>query len=208
MSATFIRRIVDLFIAIFVLGGLMRIARAAAAIYSGEFGTLIWPVQAGAIGDQLELTNGATIGFSDGLLSVPGLHIAHALDLTIHLGSVGIYIMALIGLRSVLIRFAGGLLVVEENTAAFRRIGWLFLIVCGLSAIHALVLQPVILSAVEMPAGMVLHPSLSWNVAGMKNVWLHYDVPLFTFVLGGLSLLFSEAFRVGSAYREDSESVI
>ena len=65
-----------------------------------------------------------------------------------------------------------------------------------------------ILSAVTMPGGMLLHPSISWDVKGMTNIWLHYDVPLFTFTLGGLALLFAEAFRVGTAYREDSESVV
>ena len=84
----------------------------------------------------------------------------------------------------------------------------LLLAVCGLSVVHALVLQPLILSAVTVPEGMVLHPAISWDVKGAQNVWLHYDVPLVTFTLGGLALLLSEAFRVGSAYREDSESVV
>ena len=84
----------------------------------------------------------------------------------------------------------------------------MFFAVCGLSVIHAAILQASILSVVAAPEGTVLHPAISWDVKGMTNVWLHYDVPVFTFVLGGLALLFAEAFRVGAAYRTDSESMV
>ena len=42
----------------------------------------------------------------------------------------------------------------------------------------------------------------------MKNVWMDYSVPVGMFALGGIALLFAEAFKAGLAYREDSESVV
>jgi len=208
MSAKFIRRIIEAFIAIFAIGIAIRIIRFVAAMIGGDFGTLTWPVQAGAIGDQTQLTGGAAISFSEGLLTVTGQPMAHAFDLAVSGATLAVFMTALLVLRKVLIRFAEGDLVVEANTAGLRKIGIMLLAICALSAFHALILQPAILAAVTMPNGMVLHPSISWDVAGMVNIWLHYDVPLFTFTLGGLSLLFAEAFRAGTAYREDSESVV
>jgi len=208
MSAKFIRRIVEVFIAIFVIGIAIRFIRSVAAFFGGEFGTISWPVQAGSIGDQTHLSGDALISFDDGLLIVPDQPVAHIFDLAIGAATLAMFIIALLALRQLLIRFAEGEFVVDANTAALRRIGVILLAVCGLSVVHALILQPLILSAVTMPDGMILHPSISWDVKGMQNIWLHYDVPLATFTLGGLALLFSEAFRAGTAYREDSESVI
>ncbi len=208
MSAKFVRRLVELFVAIFVIGIAIRIIRFVAAAFGGAFGTLTWPVQASAIGDRVPLTGDALIRFDDGLLVVPGQPMAYAVDLLVSCATLIIFVVALLALRKVLIRFAEGEFVVDANTAALRKIGILLLAVCGLSVLHALILQPIILAAVTLPDGMVLHPAISWDVKGVKNIWLHYDVPLFTFTLGGLALLFSEALRAGSVYREDSESVV
>ena len=208
MSAKFIRRIVELFIAIFMIGIAIRIIRSIAAMFGGNFGTLTWPVQAGALDQEASLGGGAGISFTNGLLVVPGQPLGHALDLLVVGVTLVLFLLALLALREVLIRFAEGEFVTENNTAALRKIGILLLGSCALSVLHALILQPMILSAVTMPDGMILHPAISWDVKGMTNIWLHYDVPLFTFTLGGLALLFAEAFRVGTAYREDSESVV
>lgn len=208
MSAKFIRRVVEIFIAIFFIGGFLQIGRAAAAIFDGEFGTVRWPVQAAAYDLQVLVGESVPAFFTDATLAVSGQPFWHSVDLLFSLANIGIFIAALMLLRSVLANFADGDLVDAKNAAALRKIGLLLLAACGLSVLRAVVLQSAILSAVEERAGTVLHPSISWDVAGMNNVWLHYDVPIFTFALGGLALLFAEAFRAGVAYREDSESVV
>ena len=208
MSATLIRRIVDLFIAIFVIAGLLGVFQALTSTADGGFGTISWPVQAASVSDQLQLNGNAVIDFDDGQLVASGQPIAHALDLAVELGTLVIFIAALLALRSVLVRFAEGAFLAEENIAALRKIGRLLMIICGISIVHVLVMQPLILSAIEMPSDMVLHPSVSWDVDGVKNIWLHYSPPIFTFMLGGLALLFSKALMVGSAYQEDSEKVV
>ena len=209
MSAKFVRRFVELFIAIFMFGVVTRFIRVIGYSYHGLFsGSLAWPVQAGAIGEMSPLGSDASVSFTDGILIVPDQPIAHALQLSVFAATSVIFIIALLVLRKVLVRFGEGEFVTDSNTSALRRIGLLLLASCALSVLQALILQPIILSAVTMPEGMILHPSISWDVKGMTNIWLHYDVPLFTFTLGGLALLFAEVFRVGTAYREDSESVV
>lgn len=208
MSAKVIRRIVEIVIGLFFIGGFLMIGRATAHIFDGKFGTVTWPVQAEAYDLEVAMSAQATTTFIDGTLSVSDMPFWHAVDLTFSIATIAIFITALMVLRGVLASFTRGDLVTAENAGALRKIGWILLGACGLSVLHALILQPAIIAAVTPVEGTILHPSLSWNVKGATNIWLHYDVPIFTFVLGGLSLLFAEAFRVGTAYREDSESVV
>jgi len=208
MSAKFIRRIVEVLITIFFIGGFLQIGRAVAAMFEGAFGTVRWPVQAGAFDLRAPVGEGAQAWFTDATLAVPDQPFWHGVDVLFSLTNIGIFIAALMLLRGVLANFTAGDLVDEKNVTALRKIGLLLLAACGLSVVRAVILQSAILSAVEERAGIVLHPSISWDVAGMTNIWLHYDVPIFTFALGGLALLFAEAFRAGVAYRKDSESVV
>lgn len=208
MSAKFIRRIVEVFIAILFLGAFLHIGRAVAALLDGRFGTLHWPLQAGALDLEVAVGDGASAVFVDGVLEVSGLPFWHGIDLIFSLAFIAIFVLALLRLRTVLFNFAEGEVLSTANAAALRKIGLLLFAVFGLSVLHAVLLQTAIISAVETDANTVLHPAISWDVKGVTNLWLHYDVPLFTLVFGGVAILFSEAFRAGTAYREDSESVI
>ncbi|MEL7218897.1 MAG: hypothetical protein AAGK01_10760, partial [Pseudomonadota bacterium] len=95
MSAKFIRRIVDVFIAIFSIGAFLQIGRAAAASLDGEFGTVRWPVQAGAYDLEVPVGEGATAFFTDATLAVSGQPIWHGVDLLFSLASIGIFIAVL-----------------------------------------------------------------------------------------------------------------
>lgn len=208
MSAKFIRRIVEVFIAILFIGAFLQIGRAVAAMLEGEFGTLHWPLQAGALELTAAVGDGASAVFVDGVLELSGQPFWHGVDLMFSLAVIAIFVAVLMGLRTVLFNFAEGEVLSTANAAALRRMGLLLFAVFGLSVLHAVLLQAAIISAVQTDANTVLHPSISWNVNGMTNLWLHYDVPIFTLVFGGVAILFSEAFKAGTAYREDSESVV
>jgi len=208
MSAKFIRRIVELGIAVFCIGGFLMIARAAAKVFDGKFGTVHWPVQAGAYDLQQGFGDQASIHFENGMLIMQDQPFWYGLDFTFSLGYIAIFIVALILLRTVLMRFTEGELVNTQNADTLRRIGLLLFSVCALSVVHVVIIQSAILFNIEAPAGTVLHPAISWDVKGMTNIWLHYDVPILTFALAGLAMLFAEAFRAGADYRKDSESVI
>ena len=208
MSANLIQRIVEVVIGVFFIGAFLQIGRATAAIFEGSFGTLHWPIQAGAYGLDAAVGESATAVFNDASLAVSGQPFWHAIDLLFSLSIIGIYIMVLMLLRKVLTSFAKGDLVTADNAAALRRIGLVLLGACAISLVHAVVLQSAILGAVEPVAGTVLHPSISWDVSGATNIWLHYSPPIGTFLLAGLALLFGEAMRAGADYRQDSESVV
>lgn len=207
MSAKLIRRIVEIFILVFSLGIVLDLARSIFAALSGDFGTFGWHVSAGEPG-IMKLGSSGAISWTDGTLTLTGQPVAHALDLVAHIVSVALLLLALFALRRVLISFTEGAVFTQPNVVSLRRIGQALLAVCAISVASVLVLQPIILGAVEMPAGYVLHPSISSNIGDVRNLWLDYDVPIFTFLLGGLALLIAEAFRNGTAYREDSESVV
>jgi hypothetical protein len=117
-------------------------------------------------------------------------------------------IIAFLALRRILLALAGGDLFTAENIADLRRIGWMMLGACVVSVIDAVLLQSIILQSAEMPSGMVLHPSISWDVAGVDNVWMDYSPPIGTFMLGALAFLTAGAFKSGMEFREDSESVV
>ena len=208
MSAQLIRRVLELLIVIFFAGGTIMIARAFAAMFDGDFGTVNWPVQAGAYDLQVELGEGALATFVDANLAVSGQPFWHAVDLLFSFAGIAIFIIALVMLRNVLMRFAEGDLLNIANADAMRKIGGVLLLACALSVIQAIVVQSAILSAVTPADPAILHPSISWDVSGATNVWLHYDPPLVTLLLGGLAILFAEAIRSGCAYRQDSESVV
>ncbi len=208
MKTTLVRSTVDLFIGLFAIAAIVSVVRLVAAMIRGEFGTISWPVQAEAVSTGVELAANARISFADGLLSVAGEPLAHALGSLASLASLGLIIAALLLLRKVLSGFAQGEVLTHKNAEWLRRIAWLLITVCGVSLIHAFALQPMILSSVEVPDGIALHPSVSWDVKGVSNIWLHYDPPLGTLLLGLLALLFSTAIQAGTEYRQDSESVL
>ena len=208
MKTTFVRGALDLFIGLFALAVIVQIVRLITSIVDGTFGTITWPVQAQAVSTDVELSNTAMIRFLDGSLSVAGEPLAHALGSAASLASLALVIAALLILRRVLAAFAQGEVLTERNADALRRIAWLLLAVCAVSVVQAFGLQPLILSAVDVPSGMALHPSISWDIAGVSNIWLHYDPPLGTFLLAGLALLFATAIQSGAQYRHDSESLI
>jgi len=208
MSATLIRRVIEVAIFVFFIGGFLLIARNFAAIWDGEFGVLAWPVQAGAYGMERPLGADAWTTFVDGNLVVTGQPFWYGVDIAFSVGYIALFIMSLMILRGVLSRFAQGDFVNAGNADSLARIGKILLLICALSVLHAVVVQFAILSIVEPANGTVLHPSISWDVKGATNIWLHYSPPIFTFILAGLALLFAEAIRAGNAYREDSESVV
>lgn len=208
MSAKVIQRIVEFFILLVVVGVAISLLRDLAALVSGEFGTVRWRVSAADVGQTINLSEQASIAMTHGNLAVANQPLAWTIEALSSLGQAVLFLLALLATRRLLIRFTQGDLFNQANAAELRKIGLLLLVVCGVSVVSTLAIQPMILSAVSTPSDMVLHPSISWDVKDMKNVWMDYSVPVAMFALGGIALLFAEAFKAGLAYREDSESVV
>ena len=207
MSVTFIRRVIEVFIGLFILGIVIASVRAVASLVSGSFGTVSWPI-ASDLPQPVELASSGLLRWTHGRIVLTDQPFAHAFDLATGIGILVLLILAMLSLRKLLLAVAGGDPFTSANIAHLRKIGWLLIAVCIVSVFNAVVLQSIILSAAEAPQGIALHPSISWDVAGVENVWMDYTVPVWTFMLGALAFITAGAFQAGKDYREDSESVV
>lgn len=207
MSIKFTRRLIEVFIGLFVIGGIIKLVRALAAATSGDFGTVSWPISSDSPAST-DLVSGGAFSWTHGNLAVTDMPFARLFELATELAALGLLIVSMLALRRLLLSLASGDVFTDDNIAALRRIGFSLIGICALSISVVLLLQPAILSNTVMPDGFLLHPSISWNEKGVTNIWLEYEVPVFTFLLGALAILTGEAFKSGKAYREDSESVV
>ena len=207
MSNTLLRRLVEIFIGLIVLGWGLEVGRSVNAVLSGNFGTVAWPIVTDSPAGQ-HLASPGELSWTHGLVRISDQPIAQAIDLFDSLLALLLLVVALLSLRRLLIALAEGKVFTAETVGLLRRIGFALLAICLVSVLDAVLIQSIILQSADMPQGMVLHPSISWSENNVANIWLDYDVPLGTFMLGVLALLMSEAFRAGKSYREDSESVV
>lgn len=207
MSPVVIRRICDVFIGLLLLGPLLVVLRGVLAVLNGDFGKLDWAVST-ASPAVTELGSSGFIEWSHGTIRILNTPLGGAMELLFYFASAALLLIALLSLRGLLVRFMAGEQFVLANVTSLRRIGWALLAVCAMSLAEVLMSQAMILDMATMPAGMELHPAISFNSSNVENVWLEYDVPVLLFSLGGLALIFAEAFRSGMAFRQDSESVI
>lgn len=207
MGAGLIRRIVELAIGLAGLAMLIGISRAVIRLFSGQSSEVVWPVVTGSPATQA-LGAGASATWTHGSLVVANQPLLQWLDLIAQSVTLALSIWALVCLRRLVILFSRGEFLEFRNVADLRRIAMALLAICGVSLASALLLQPLLLASFETQGGVVMHPSLSWDVAGKTNVWLDYEVPIGTAMLAGLAALFAEALKSGIAYREDSEGVL
>ena len=207
MGATVIKRVVELAIGFAGLAVLIAGARAAALLLSDSSAPAVWPVTTDSPATQA-LSGGANITWTHGSLAIANQSLVQWSDLLSQLMMLGLAIWALLCLRKLLIRFALGEFLLSENVTSLRQIAAALMLSCAVSLAGALLLQPLLLSYIESPGNVVMHPSLSWSVPGKTNIWLDYELPIGTALLAGLALLFAEALKSGIAYREDSEGVL
>lgn len=207
MSNVFARRLIEVFIILLVMGGALKFFRGVLAASEGSFGTIAWPISSDSpiVND---LASHGMFDWSHGTLFVTGMPFARLFELGLEFAALALMIVAMLALRQLLTALSKGEIFTDANIVAFKRIGLPLFGVAAISVVGTLILQPLILSQAVMPEGYLLHPSISWNAKDVNNVWLEYDVPIFTFLLGALAMLTGEAFKSGKAYREDSESVV
>lgn len=208
MRAQYVRPIADLLIGIFILGLSGVVSRLALDASAGGFGAVSWPINVPIWANEVPLSSGVNALIQSGNLIVENVPVARVIELLSSAASLGLAIYALWSLRQLLKRFTAGELFSTANTAALRKIGLALLGVCAISIVSTTIIQSMLVSAVEMPEGFVLHPSISWNVKGAENIWLEYEPPVITFFLGCLSLLCAHAFKAGMDFQQDSESVV
>ena len=205
MHARRVKWLTDLLIGIFLVGLAITFLRSVGVIGTGG-GHATWAV----VTDQpvsRTIGDGASLQLSHGQVFVPHTG-ANVLQILANGTSLGLLVFALLQLRRLLVRISGGDWFDEGNIRLFRRMGLAILSASLVSILSALVLQPMIIAAIGPVDGATVHPSISWSVAGMENIWLDYAPPLLGLLLAGLALVVAEAFRSAMVYRKDSEGVL
>lgn len=207
MNKKIVHRLVDILAGVFFVGVALNVVKAGLAVFEGSFGKVAWTA---STTEPVSRSLGESGSFvqSHGLLIVEGQPFLELIELVASLALSALLIIAILSLRKLLYRIADGAVFDDVNIGLLRRMGRAMVAVAAVSVLVAIIMQPLILSAVGSVDGVALHPSLSWNSKGVENIWLEYTVPVMTFLLGAIALIAAQAFETGKAYREDSEGVL
>ena len=122
MSVTFIRRVIEIIIGLFVIGIVIGAVRAAASLISGSFGKVSWPI-ASDLPQPIELASTGQLRWTHGDVVLSGQPFAHAFDLVTTIGVLVMMIVAFLALRRILLALAGGELFTPENIADGNGLG-------------------------------------------------------------------------------------
>lgn len=208
MQAKWVKRLIDVMLVLIAIAVLALLLQTANAVSSGKFDMLT--AEASSDNIQVVLLGGPTAYFDmkAGAIRVTGEPFANAVKHSVQLILVVLsgYVMLL--LRGILVRIGSGDVFNDENIAGLRRISFLLLGGCALGVLSTIYVQATILDAIPPLDGKSIHPSISWSIKGVENIWLEYSPPIMTVFLAMLSLVTAEAFRSGKQFREDSESVV
>lgn len=211
MSTKWTRRFVDLLIGIFVVAALAALLQAWGAWSEGKFHMVSYPAQSENIQAIVLDPSPAPEAFwqlQEGTIRVDNHSWLRAARLIGRLVGLGLFGAVFWQLRGVLTRVGQGDVFSEENIVALRKMGKLLVATSILSISITFMTQYAILEAIPPLDGRMIHPSISWNVQGVENIWLEYTPPIIPMLLAMIAFITAGAFRSGQNYREDSESVI
>lgn len=207
MSTHWTRRLVDILIGLVAIAVLGKLIQTGFALAEGAH-TVSYEASSTFYEPRLLSGTQATWNMNSGLIVVTDLVGLRLFRILVQFTLLGLFVAALWKLRGLLSRLSLGEVFVDQNIQALRRIGQFLLISCALGVFSTVVIQFVILDAIPELEGRVIHPSISWDVEGVENIWLEYSPPIMTLILALLAFSTAGAFQSGKAYREDSESVI
>lgn len=208
MRVIWTRRLVDVLVAIFVLALVVLFVRTANTVSEGSFDMVSWYASSDQPGAAVVDEGGVEFALSSGHIVVSDQTLANSLKFLARLLGLGLGVAALWQLRGFLTRVARGEVFDAANTQALRKIGWMLATICGISVLSTVVVQAMIVGAIPPLDGQAVHPSISWDVQGVQNIWLEYDPPIMTLLLALIAFISAGALHSGQQYREDSESVI
>lgn len=208
MRVIWTRRLVDLLVAIFVLALVVLFVRTAGTVSDGNFDLVSWYASTGQPNTAVLDEGGVEFALTSGHLVVGDQMLANSLKFAARLLGLGLGIAVLWQLRGFLTRVAQGDVFAPVNTVALRKIGWMLLAICAVSVLSTMAVQSMIVGAIPPLDGQVVHPSISWDVQGVENIWLEYEPPIMTLLLSLIAFICAGAVQSGQEYREDSESVI
>ena len=213
MTAVWTKRFVNVLLVLVALAALGSAVQAAGSIADGKFHMVSYPASStNIIMHSLDSTQGniAWWQLQEGTLRVDDhtwLRTARLIGRFVGLGLLaGIFWQ----LRGLLVRIGEGDVFNDNNVAALRMIGKLLVISSVLSISITFMTQYAILEALPdvLDGNRVVHPSISWNVKNVENIWMEYTPPIVPMLLALTAFITAGAFQSGKNYREDSESVV
>lgn len=213
MTAIWTKRFVNALLVLVALAALGGALQAAGAIAEGKFHMVSYPASSeNIIMHSLDSTQGNTAWWQlkEGTVRVDDHTWLRAARLAGRFIALGLLAAILWQLRGLLVRIAEGDVFNDANVSALRTIGKLLVIGSVLSISITVMTQYAILEALPetLDGNRVVHPSLSWNVKGVENIWMEYTPPIIPMLLALVSFIAASAFQSGKTWREDSESVV
>ena len=213
MTAVWTKRFVNVLLVLVAIAALGILMKAASAISADKFHMVSYPASSSTIIMHSLDAMGANAAFwqlQEGTVRVDNhtwLAASRLIDQFIGLGLLaGIFWQ----LRGTLIRISTGDVFNDANVIALRRIGKLLVIASVLSISITFMTQYAILEALPetLDNDRVVHPSFSWSVKGVENIWMEYSPPIIPMLMAMIAFITAGAFRSGQDYRADSESVV
>jgi hypothetical protein len=151
-----------------------------------------------------------TLSLDRGTLNVrtggPAYAVLQCFDILLACGLwIGVFLMIL----RLVEQIASG---VPFNDAAVRRlrsVGWMLIALNLWYWLREIALPPVLLSQLQVTAGEFrILPMISGSIVGLRSARVDGQFGFGLLVGGALALLLAEAFRLGTAIREDNESIV
>ncbi|MEZ5679798.1 MAG: DUF2975 domain-containing protein [Erythrobacter sp.] len=213
MTAVWTKRFVYVLLVLVALAALGGLLKAGSAISADKFHMVSYPASSSTIiMHSLDATQGnnAWWQLQEGTIRVDNHTWLAAARLIGQFIGLGLLAAIFWQLRGTLVRIGEGDVFNEANVIALRRIGKLLVIGSVLSISITFMTQYAILDALPetLDRDRVVHPSLSWSVRGVENIWMEYSPPIIPILMAMIAFITAGAFKSGQHYRADSESVI
>lgn len=213
MTGVWTKRFVNALLVLVAIAALAAVLRAGGAIAEGKFHMVSYPASSENIIMHSLDAGGQDKAFwqlQEGTVRVDDHTWLRIARLAGQLAGLGILAAIFWQLRGTLVRIGKGDVFTEANIASVRMIGKLLVAASVLSISITFMTQYAILEALPdvLDSNRVIHPSLSWSVKGVENIWMEYEPPIIPMLLAMTAFVTAGAFRSGMEYRQDSESVV
>lgn len=206
MNVKLLRAVVAFFGWLWIVGVGILLLQAGIKVADGNFGQAVYEASSTHI--VVQPFEGGYWDMNYGQVRVPDAPLLAGFQLLLKIAFLLLLARIFFQLRDLLGRIGEGRMFEDSNVTALRRIGTALGAICGLSIVGAIIVQQWFLALIGPAQGKVLHPSLSWGVDGVNNIWMEYSPPIGAFILALLAFIAADAFKRGKEYRVDSEGVL
>lgn len=208
MTAIWTKRFVNALLLLVAVAALAAMIQAAGSIADGKFHMVSYPASSENI--RMEPLGGESAWWQmqAGTVRVDDHTWLRAARLVGRLFALALLAGIFWQLRGLLVRIAEGDVFSDANVAGLRMIGKLLIGASVLSISITFMTQYAILEAIPDMDDRLIHPSISWSVKGVENIWMEYTPPIIPMLLAMISFITASAFQSGKSWREDSESVV